>query len=358
MKKSFAVIVLAMLLGFITSVQAQCPWMPELRKTSIAINLPEEYNSPDGMVCVGDTIYLSINNSIDPKYPGVILKFGKDCKIEKVTDLPAHPETKKALPLGIEMGSDGNLYVCDAQSFAGAMNNKSRLFRVNMKDGKATGVDVVVDGMVMANAVCCFKDAIYITDTQIDLSKHPAGPSISGVFRIPLKEINALKKGETIHLKPGVADKHLIVKFETRNPDWPIGANGMTFNSKGEMFVCNFAEASIHKVTFDEKGKVKSNVVFSRCQGMESTDGMKADANDDLYVADFLGNAVHKIDGKTGKVTTLARNAMCRGENGELVNPSEVCLRDGKVYVSNINLNLNGNKHDKPYTVVVFDLKK
>ena len=91
---------------------------------------------------------------------------------------------------------------------------------------------------------------------------------------------------------------------------------------------------------------------------MESTDGMKVDANDDLYVADFLANAVHKIDGKTGKVTTLARNALCRGENGELVNPSEVCIRDGKVYVSNINLNLNGNKHDKPYTVSVFDLKK
>ena len=337
---------------------AQCPWLPELRKTSIAIDLPEEYNSPDGMVCVGDTIYLSINNSIDPKYPGVIVKFGKDCKVEKVTDLPAHPETKKVLPLGIEMGSDGNLYVADAQSFAGALNNKSRLLRINMKDGKATGVDVVVEGLVMANAVSCNRGAIYVTDTQIDMTKHPAGPTISGVFRFTLEELAALKKGEVVRVEPGVGDKHLVITLETRNPAWPVGANGMCFNSRGEMFVCNFAEASIHKIVLDENGKVKSNVVFARGQGMESTDGMKADGNDDLYVADFLANAVHKVDGKTGKVTTLARNALCRGVNGELVKPSEVCLRDGKVYVSNINLNLDGNTHDKPYTISVFDLKK
>ena len=342
----------------LNDAKAQCPWLPELRKTSIAINLPEKYNSPDGMVCVGDTIYLSINNSIDPRYPGVIVKFGKDCKVEKVADLPLHPDTKKALPLGIEMAPDGNLYVADCQTFAGAMEHKSRLFRVNMKDGRANGVDVVVDGFVMANAVAYNKDAIYVTDTQIDLSKHPTGPTISGVFRIPMNELNALKKDEVIHLKPGLKDKRLIVTFETRNPSWPVGANGMGFNSKGEMFVCNFAEASIHKVTFDEKGKVKSNAVFSRCQGMESTDGMKVDADDDIYVADFLGNAVHKVDGKSGKVTTLVKNALCRGENGELVKPSEVCIRDGKVYVSNINLTLDGNTHDKPYTISVFDLKK
>jgi sugar lactone lactonase YvrE len=352
------VIAIALLLACAGSALAQCPWLPELRKTSIAINLPDEYNSPDGMVCVGDTIYLSINNSIDPKYPGVIVKFGKDCKVEKVTDLPLHPDTKKALPLGIEMAPDGNLYVADCQTFAGAMEHKSRLFRVNMKDGRAAGVDVVVDGFVMANAVSYFKDAIYVTDTQIDLSKHPAGPAISGVFRIPMKELNALKQGEVIHLKPGVKDRRLVATFETRNPHWAVGANGMGFNSKGEMFVCNFAEASIHKITLDEKGRARSNVVFARCQGMESTDGMKVDANDDIYVADFLGNAVHKVDGKTGKVTTLARNALCRGENGELVKPSEVCIRDGKVYVSNINLNLDGNTHGKPYTISVFDLKK
>lgn len=352
------VVFFIVLLGSISGVLAQCPWLPELRKTSIAINLPEEYNSPDGMVCVGDTIYLSINNSIDPKYPGVILKFGKDCKTEKVTDLPLHPDTKKALPLGIEMGPDGNLYVADCQTFAGAMDNKSRLFRVNMKDGKAVDVDVVVDGMVMANAVSYHKGAIYVTDTQIDLSKHPAGPVISGVFRFTMDELKALKKGEVVHIEKGTGDKHLVTTIRTRNPHWPVGANGMGFNSKGEMFVCNFAEASIHKFTFDGNGKVVASTVFCRCQGMESVDGMKVDANDDIYVADFLGNAVHKVDGRTGKVTTLARNALCRGENGELVKPSEVCIRDGKVYVSNINLNMDGNTHDKPYTVSVFDLKK
>jgi len=48
--------------------------------------------------------------------------------------IPLHPDTKKALPLGVEMAPDGNLYVAECETFAEAMEHTSRLFRVNMKD--------------------------------------------------------------------------------------------------------------------------------------------------------------------------------------------------------------------------------
>ena len=348
------IFIFAVLLVF-TGCGSKCAWL-DLKDPSIAIELPEEYNTPDGMVLHKDYIYLSINNGVHDKYPGCIVRFGKDHKIEKVTDLPPHPETKRALPLGLDFDPDGNIYVADNQTFADALDNKSRLFRVNMKNDKAVSVDVVVEGFVMANAVSYHDGYIYVTETQLDISQHPEAAITSGVYRFSLKELNDLKKHETIHLRKGLNDDHLITTLKTANPHWPVGANGMGFNSKGELFVANFAEASIHKITFDADKNVKANVVFSKGQGMQSTDGFKIDKNDDIYVADFLGNAIHRIDGKTGVVTTLVKNGLTTGAGGDLDAPSEVCIRGTKCYIANIDLNLNGNTHDAPHTISVIEL--
>lgn len=48
---------------------------------------------------------------------------------------------------------------------------------------------------------------------------------------------------------------------------------------------------------------------------MKSADGMKVHpVTGDLYIADFIGNAVHKVDPKTGKVTTIAQNENNNGD--------------------------------------------
>jgi len=113
----------------------------------------------------------------------------------------------------------------------------------------------------------------------------------------------------------------------------------------------------VNKITFNKKGKVKSNEVFVQGQGMLCTDGLKiCPKTDDIFIADFLGNAVHRVSAKTGKVTTLAKNDDTDGAGGLLDKPSEVCLRGGKLYIANIDLPLAGNKHDKPHTISVFEL--
>ena len=61
------------------------------------------------------------------------------------------PETGKAAPLGIDIGPDGNFYVTDNQSFYDK-NNKSRLLRVIMDNGKALRCEILVTGFVESNA--------------------------------------------------------------------------------------------------------------------------------------------------------------------------------------------------------------
>ncbi len=85
---------------------------------------------------------------------------------------------------------------------------------------------------------------------------------------------------------------------------------------------------------------------------------MKFDPKTDaIYVADFVSNAIHKVDTITGKVTTIAKNENNSGGAGGLLDkPSEVCLRGNKLYVSNIDLSFGGNEYDQPHTISVIEL--
>ncbi len=327
---------------------------PALKTPSIAINLPEKYNTPDGMILAknGD-IYLNCPNFNDDSNPPKVVKFGADNKITEVFALPLHPDTGKCCPLGIEIAPDGNLYIADNQGMADRTDHKSRLIRVNMKDGKAVSADIIATGFVMANAVSYHTGKIYVTETSIDPEVKPMP---SGVYSFDLSEFT----GEPVKLLPGGKDKHLVAKFTTEREDWRagVGANGLAFDSKGNMYVCNFGEAGILKYELDADGKVISTKTLAKGDGMESTDGMKYDpATNDLYVADFVGNAVHKVNCDTGKVTTIAKNEdNSGGTGGKLDKPSEVCLRDNKIYVANIDLPLDANKYDSPHTISLIEM--
>jgi sugar lactone lactonase YvrE len=267
-----------------------------------------------------------------------------------VITLPVHPVTGKAGPLGVAVGKDGHLYVADNQSdFIDTPS--SRLLRVRMEEGRAAGCEVLVTGFVQSNAVSCHGDFVYVTETKLIPD---AAPLVSGVYRFALAELDA---GRPIRLEPAGADPHLIVTVETRNPEWRVGANGMGFDRSGNLYFCNFGDAQIVKVTFDAAGDVLSRSVFSEGQGMRSTDGIKFHPQTgDIYVADFVGNAVHRVDGRTGEVATLARNGNTDGVGGALDRPSEVCLRGNRLYIANIDLPYGGNEYDPPRTLSVIEL--
>ena len=341
------------LLALVAAMLAGCG--ATIGNPKIAVQLPEEHNTPDGMALGTDgNMYLSAPNFGDPSHQAAIMYIDKDDKLHQFIKLPPHPETKKACPLGLDFGADGNLYIADSQALGGAKTPISRLLKVTVKDGKAVKCEAVVDGFNFSNAVACTDKAVFVTETSLGIED----PDVhySGVYRFDLSELDGAKP---IKLAAGGKDKHLIAKLETRNKTWPVGANGMDFDPEGNMYVCNFGEASIVKFKMSADGtKAVSSTVLVKGQGMLSTDGMDFASDGMIYVADFLGNAIHQVCPKTGKVTTLAKNPMGTGAGGRLDKPSETRLRGRKVYVSNIDLDLDGNKYDSPHTISVIDLEK
>lgn len=332
----------------------KCP-MAKIRTPKIAFTLPANYASPDGMVIGPDNcIYLAINNAgIDFKFKnnGLICKITPDDQLVEVCQLPAHPETKKVSPLGLVFDKAGNLYVADNQAFAGG-NKISRLLKVNMKDGKPGEIETVAEGFMMANGIDIRKDYIYVNETNIDAA---AMPMISGTYRFKLSELS----GKTPIKVTGVNDPHFFLKVETKyaNDNMKVGANGLTFDSKGNMYVCNFGEAAILKVTFKDDDSIDKVSTLCKGQGLESTDGLHIDQNDNLWTADFMGNAIGRICTKTGKVCVIAKNAPGDGTDGALDAPSECIRRGDRIYVSNIDITYGPNTADTLQTVSVIDLK-
>lgn len=329
-----------------------------LHKPSLAVELPEEHNTPDGMTLAPDgSILLACPNFNTNKegneQPAWIMKITPDDKLEKYFRMPVHPKTGKACPLGIDLGCDGNLYVADSQGLGGDNNHMSRLLRVVIQDGKPVKCESVVEGFVLSNAVACHDGCVYVTETLLE--PEPAeGPMESGVYRFKISELCGDKP---IQLKKGGNDPHLACKLVTKNEEWKVGANGLGFAKDGTMYVCNFGDAELIAVKLSKKGKAKSQKVIAAGNPMKSTDGLKVCPKTGLvYIADFLGNAVHCVCPKTGKVKVIAQNGLSDGRNGELDKCSEVCLRGNRIYVANIDLDLDGNKFDKPYTISVIDL--
>jgi sugar lactone lactonase YvrE len=326
-----------------------------LLKPALLAKLDDTCSSPDGM-CIGKdgNIYLSMNNkNTEFKSPCKIMRITKDDLLETFCELPGHPDTKICSPLGIGFGPDGNLYISDNQLFVkDAKMGTSRVLRVVIKDGKAEKVETVVTGLNMANGLACKGDSLYVNDTTLGATK----PMPSGVYCFKISEL----KADAPVAVTGLKDPHLLVKVETENTDplYQVGANGLDFDSKGNMYVCDFGDAEIMKVTFDAEGKVASAKSLAKGGGMLSCDGCHTDQEGNLWVADFMGNAIAKVNCETGEVTIVAKNAPGDGADGSLDAPSECIRRGDKVYVSNIDITYGPNTADSVHTMSVITLKK
>ena len=307
------------------------------------------YSNPDGMCLHGGYVYVNMNNLALEK-PSTIMRFGADGKFEKVVDLPVHPETGFVCALGIAFGKDGNLYVNDNQNFTGKGLGKSRILRVVMKDGKAERVETVVNGINEANGITTFGDWLYVADTNFGTKD----PHTSGVCAFKISELSA---ENPIQVKAGPNEKYYLGHFTTTGK-WTVGANGIAADEKGNVFVCNFGDAVLWKMTFNADRTVKEFKPFADCAaaGVESLDGLQYDGKNGLWTTDFIGNAVVMIEACCGDVHIIAKNPPNVGAGGKLVSPSECIRRGDKVYVSNINLGFGPHKAIPEHTMSVIDL--
>ncbi|MGF7215896.1 sugar lactone lactonase YvrE [Spirosoma lacussanchae] len=318
--------------------------------------LPDKYNTPDGMALGPDgTIYLSVPNLADNSSPGVLVKFAPD-SVQFVTNLPPHPDTKHAAPMDLAFGPDGNLYYAENQ-YENDKNFKSRLMRIRMKGGTVLGVDPVVTGFGLANAVVWKGNTIYVTDSQWDM---PADDKGSAVLSFTLNELN---RG-VVALKPKTADSHVLATFTTRVNETGVdnGADGLDYDSQGNLYTGSFGDGTLYKMTLRPDGKLASKEVVNVSQPISCVDGLIVDRNTNiLYLCNSRENAIQSVDLATGQVTTLVQNGDTDGKDGRIDQPAEVLLKGNRLYITNFDKpekKFVNTKADDVHTMSYIDLPK
>jgi sugar lactone lactonase YvrE len=246
----------------------------------------------------------------------------------------------------------GDLFFADMQ-YMKDKNQKSRLWKLVVKGGKVEKMVLVASGFNVANGLAIRDGHVYVTESVLEEESQPL---TSAVLRFKLDE-------ENVQLKtPLKDDPHIIATFKSQNNDWRFGADGIEFDSKGNLFVGLFGDGVMHKLTFDASGQVKSNEVFAKAPGkLINCDGMHRDAADNLYVPDSAANAIQIIR-PNGTVETLWQNDDVTDKGtGQLDQPCEALVRGNEIIVSNMDWpfpKFKNTKHQLPATLSIIKLER
>jgi len=321
--------------------------------------LYDMYNTPDGMTLNKKTgiMYLAVPNFNENLFkPGCMIKIMPDNSWSKLCDMPIHPDTNHAAPMGCNMGPDGNIYVADNQYFYGT-DRKSRLYRVVLdakgdvvKNADGTPkVDIAADGFFLSNAVYWHGNNCYVSDTFTDV------PGQSYIYKITLAEMNAGKVT--------VTDKHIVATLKTikRGRGDTAGADGITFDGEGNMYSGNFGDGRIFRFEMNPDGTVKSQkCIIDNEKLMPSADGMFWDEKSNMiYIAESASNAIRRFstDGKI--LETVWENGDTCGRDGLLDQPCEVIIRGDELISVDFDMTFPGlinSKYDKWHGLHVIPL--
>ena len=194
---------------------------------------------------------------------------------------------------------------------------------------------------------------IYVTQSSLELVSHPSGKLVSCVYRFRLDD-------ENINITNTLKDKNILTTFITENPDDQYGVDGIEFDREGNLLIGNFGDGAVYKITFNEDMSVKSNEIWAQDKkNLESTDGMIMDDDGNLYIADFCANSIAKVL-PDGTVTRLAQSEDSDGLNGELDQPGEPIIWNGKLIVSCFDTVVSdivvNTAHELPATLAQIDL--
>jgi sugar lactone lactonase YvrE len=318
--------------------------------------LPDYVSTPDGMAIDAEgNLILSCPNYADVSMPGCILKIDKNKNITKWADVPVHPETGCARPMGIAFGPDWDIYVIDNQGWSGApeLIFKGRVLRLRVKDGKVIKTTVVADNMEHPNGIRVWGDYMYLTQSMLSKVQDPSGKLVSCVYRFHLDD-------ENIHVTNTLEDKNILCTFITYNPECQYGADGIVFDREGRLYVGNFGDGAVYRIIMDKDGNVLENNVWAQDEKeLQTTDGMIFDDKGNLYIADFSANAIGMVT-PDGRVKRIAQSADSDGLKGELDQPGEPCVWQGKLVISCFDLVTGPDKintaHEMPATMSQLDL--
>ncbi len=340
-----------------TAAAAKMDSVPKIGNPQLLFTLDDAHNTPDGLALAPNGhLILSVPNLADNSQPASLMEIDGTTITPYVTNLPVEASTKKAAPMDLAFGPDGNLYYAENQ-YENDKNFKSRLMKVSVKNGRPGAITTVVDHFALANAVVWKGNTIYVTDSQWDLPNNDKG---SAILKFSLAELN---KG-VVHLKPKSSDPHVLARFTTTVNETGVdnGADGLDYDSKGTFYTGSFGDGKLYSVSLKPDGTINKQVTLTlKGKQIPCVDGLVIDrATDKMYVCNSRQNAIEIVDLRHGNtVTTLAQNGDTDGTGGLLDQPAEVLLKGKRLYISNFDKpekHFVNSKSDAPHTMSVIDL--
>jgi sugar lactone lactonase YvrE len=356
-----------------------------LQTPKLLVELPEFCLTPDGMDIDKDgNLIVACPNygsyaagATKGEQVGCFIKITKDGKVSKLFDSPILEATGRACPMGIAIGPQGEIYVSDNQNWPDGNGekgdrNQGRILRLTVQDGKLTETVTVAGGISHPNGVRYRNGKLYVTVSMLPKVKREDGLLTSAVYVFPAD-------GKDITVTNTLEDPQVIASFPTLNKHCQYGADGIVFDSKGNLFIGNFGDGALHKITFDADGKVTGTEIFAKTDHdytldpkadgflakatkakMRTTDGICIDKDDNIYVADFSNNAVAKVE-PCGTISVIAQNGDNDGKSGLLDQPGEPIIWNGKLVVTCFDKVTGPDKvnkgHDAPHTITTLELK-
>lgn len=324
-----------------------------MHKTTLFSVLPEEICTPDGMaIDRHGNLVLSCPNYAEDAKSGAVYRLDKAGNAQKWFDVPVHPETGVARNMGIAFDAEWNIYLCDNQGWSERpeLLYKGRILKLTVTDeGVITKTTVVADGMEHPNGIRIMGNYMYVTQSYLHPVKRTDGKLVSCVYRFALDE-------ENVHVTNTLADNNIFATFVTQNPACQYGADGIVFGPDGALYVGNFGDGAVYRLTLAADGSLDKNEIFAQDPAqLQSTDGMIFDDKGNLYIADFCANAIGMVT-PDGKVRRLAQSPDCTGVDGGLDQPGEPIYWDGRLIVSCFDLVTGpdkvNTKHELPATLV------
>ena len=330
-----------------------------MQQSKLFCILPDYGCTPDGMeIDQYGNLVLSCPNFADDALSGCVVKIDKAGNVKKWFDVPVLEETGVARNMGIAFDSEYNVYLCDNQGWSERpeLLYKGRVLRLKVDDeGNILESRVVAWGMEHPNGIRIRGNYMYVTQSYLHPIHHESGKLVSGVYRFALDE-------ENVKVNNDLSDKNLFATFVTENPDCQYGADGIVFDREGNLYVGNFGDASINRITFREDGSLLENKTIAKdFSQLESTDGMIFDENGSLYIADFNANAIGMMT-PDGTIRRIAQSPDSDGLPGELNQPGEPIVWDGRIIASCFDLVTGPGKvntgHSMPATLAQLELER
>ena len=329
---------------------------PAMQTPQLFVELPDFCPTPDGMDIAPDgSLVVACPNYADQSQPGCLIKIDAEGNVKKWVDVPRLAKTGVSCPMGIQFGSDGDIYICDNQGWTGTPEGKEqgRILRLKIVDGAIKKTTVVASGMEHPNGIRVKDGFLYVTQSMLPKVEDPSGLLVSAVYRFPAD-------GENIRVSNTLDDEHLITSMVTQTKSCQYGADGLVFDKEGNLYVGNFGDGALHKITFDQNGKVTANTVWAvNLPEMRTIDGICIDDKGNIYVADFSENAAAVVT-PDAKVYRIAQSPDCDGSKGGLDQPGEPIVWNGKLILTCFDVVTGPDKvntgHDKPYTLSMLEL--